>query len=67
MHPMSPNRKRRSMNGAVWLIMVWQGRWHVRQDLPPVLDEEIAKRYAADQTRMSGNKHKAQEYAAAKR
>lgn len=50
----------------VWLICEWQGRWHVKQNLPPVLDEEIAKRYAQEQTKLSGNKHKAQEYAAAK-
>ena len=51
---------------GVWLICVSQGgKWWPRQDLPPVLDEEIAKRFAAEQTKMSGNKHKAQEYAAA--
>lgn len=63
MHPISL-RKRCSMQG-VWLICVSQGgKWWPRQDLPPVLDEEIAKRYAKEQTRMSGQKHEARAYAA---
>ena len=65
MHPFSPNLKRRcALDTVVWLVCVWQGRWHVRQDLPPVLDEEIAKRYAEDQTKMSGRRHEARPYAA---
>ena len=50
---------------GVWLICVSQGgKWWPRQDLPPVLDEEIAKRFAQEQTKMSGNKHKAVAFAA---
>lgn len=53
------------MHGVCWIICVSQGgKWWPRQDLPPVLDEEIAKRYAKEQTRMSGQKHEARAYAA---
>lgn len=63
-HPMSPNRKRCSMQG-VWLILQWQaGQWHVRLDLKPGLIEHVAKRFAEQQTKMSGNKHRAVEFAA---
>lgn len=48
---------------TVWLVCELRaGKWWPLQDHPPAYDEQIAKRYAIERTRMSGRRHEAKPF-----
>lgn len=49
--------------GAIWIICVEEiGGWAPRLDLPPALDENVAKAFAREQTVMSDRQHQARRF-----